>query len=88
MENAEQNAELSKIEVQRNISAVNEAQESLNELKAEIILASDNFSKELDRLVTEFNKTKTDIIVNTSEIDEKFKEFDNVFKDLTKQTLA
>ena len=77
-----------KIEVQRNISAVNEAQNSLNELKAEIILASDNFSKELDRLVAEFNKTKTDIIVNTSEIDEKLKEFDSVFEGLKKQNLG
>lgn len=88
MENAEQNSELAKIEVQRNISAVNEAQNSLNELKAEIILASDNFSKELDRLVAEFNKTKTDIIVNTSEIDEKLKEFDSVFEGLKKQNLG
>lgn len=86
MENAEQNSELARVEVQRNISAVNEAQESLNSLKAEIIMASENFSKELERLVTEFNKTKTDIIVNTSEIDEKFKEFDSVFEELTNKT--
>ncbi len=84
MENAEQNSELARVEVERNITAVNQAQESLNGLKAEIILASESFSRELDRLVSEFNKTKTDIIVNTSDIEEKFKEFDSVFKGLTK----
>ena len=83
MENAHQNSELARVEVERNMSAVTEAQESLNQLKAEILIASESFSKELDRLVTEFNKTKTDIIVNTSEIDEKFKEFDSILKDMT-----
>ena len=83
MENAQQNSELARVEVERNMSAVTEAQESLNQLKTEILIASESFSKELDRLVTEFNKTKTDIIVNTSEIDEKFKEFDSILKDMT-----
>lgn len=88
MENAQQNTELARIEVERNISAVNEAQDSLNKLKAEIVIATEGFSRELDRLVSEFNKTKTDIVINTSDIDEKFKEFDSVFKDLSNHSLA
>ena len=86
MENSRENSRLSKEEVEKNISALTDAQESLNELKTDIETTAANFSKEVARLMSELDSTKSRICRNVSDSEDKSKSFEIAFSEITSQS--
>ena len=84
MANSEKNARLANKEVEKNLSAINEAHESLDSLKKTIRQTSDEFLNEIEGLISSLNDTRAEISANIT-ADENYKnQFDEVYRTLTK----
>lgn len=84
MANSEKNASLANKEVEKNLSAINDAHDSLDSLKKTIRQTSDDFLSEIDALVSSLNETREAISANITEDEEHKNQFEEVYRTLTK----
>lgn len=84
MANSENNARLANKEVEKNLSAINDAHDSLDSLKKTVRQTSDEFLSEIDALVSSLNATREAISANISADEEHKNQFDEVYRTLTK----
>lgn len=84
MANSEKNARLANKEVKKNLSAINDAHESLDSLKKSIMQTSNEFLGEIDGLISSLNETRETISSNIALDEEHKNQFDEVYRTLTK----
>ena len=84
MANSEENANLANSEVEKNLSAINDAHESLDSLRKSVIQTSNEFLCEIDGLISSLNETKETIAANIASDEEHKNQFNEVFRTLTK----
>ena len=84
MANSEKNADLANKEVEKNLSAINDAHESLDSLKKSIMQTSNEFLSEIDGLISSLNETRETISANIASDEEHKNQFDEVYRTLTK----
>ena len=84
MANSEKNARLANREVEKNLSAINDAHESLDSLKKSIVETSNGFLSEIDGLIASLNETREAVTANTAADAEYKNQFDEVYRTLTK----
>ena len=84
MANSEKNASLANREVEKNLSAINDAHESLDSLKKSIVETSNGFLSEIDGLIASLNETREAVTANTAADAEYKNQFDEVYRTLTK----
>lgn len=82
MTNAEENKEKAQQEVTKNLSAIDEAHVSLNELRTSIISTSENFIKEVDTLLSSLATTRDQINENIAESDNALENFEKVYENI------
>lgn len=82
MENSEANAQMASEEVSRNLSTIDEAHESLRELRANITKTSEDFVSEVDRLITSLNTTREQIATNTDTSVKAKNEFEEIYESI------
>ncbi len=82
MTNAEESSNISKNEVEKNLSAIDEAHISLNELRENIMKTSDNFIKEVDALLSSLSSTKEQITENLKEAEQASQNFTEVYENI------
>ncbi len=78
--NAKENSAKSQMEVDRNLTAIEEAHISLNELRESIIKTSDNFIKEVDALLSSLATTREQITENVKESNDAFQNFEEAYE--------
>ena len=82
MESSENSAKITAEEVGRNLCSINEAHDSLKELRQNITKTSDDFVAEVDLLISSLNNTREQLAANT-ETEEKAKDiFDEDYKSI------
>ena len=79
MANSEQNLNMSNEEVTKNLSTIDEAHESLGEIRQSIIKTSEDFVNELDGLINSLDVTKQKITANTENSEKAKENFDKVY---------
>lgn len=84
MANSEKNADLANKEVEKNLSAINDAHDSLDSLKKTIRQTSDEFLSEIDALASSLDETREAISANITADTEHKNQFDEVYRALTK----
>ena len=84
MENSTANAEITSAEVNRNLTTIDEAHESLRELRQSITKTSEEFVSEVDRLISSLSTTREQIASNTDSIEEAKNEFKEVYESIVK----
>ena len=84
MANSKKNAELSDNEVSRNLSTIDEAHKSLDELKKNIAKTSGEFMSELDGFIASLNETRLQVSQNMLSGEQAKKQFDEVYKSIVK----
>ena len=84
MANSEKNADLANKEVEKNLSAINDAHESLDSLKKSIMQTSNEFLGEIDTLVASLDETRETISANIASDEEHKNQFDEVYRALIK----
>lgn len=84
MENSEKNAEISREEVDRNLYSIDEAHNSLRELRTSITQTSEDFVNEVDKLMTSLSDTREKITSNTVSAENARKQFDEVYNSIVK----
>ena len=84
MANSEENANLANSEVEKNLSAINDAHESLDSLRKSVIQTSNEFLCEIDGLISSLNETKETIAANIASDEEHKNQFNEVFRTLKK----
>lgn len=84
MESSESNAEITREEVDRNLSTIDEAHVSLKELRADITKTSEDFVGEVDRLISSLTDTREKIALNASASENAKKQFDEVYNSIVK----
>ena len=84
MANSEKNAKLAAKEVEKNICTIDEAHDSLDELKKSIIKTSNDFVSEVDALLASLNDTREQISANVQSGINYKNQFDEVYKTLVK----
>ncbi len=83
MESSEENAKAAEKEIEQNLSSIDEAHKSLQDLRLSITKTSENFVKEVDRLIGSLNTTREQITENKSAIENAKTEFTKVFSSIT-----
>ncbi len=83
MSSSQENFEMSKDEVSKNISTIDEAHDSLGEIRQSIIKTSEDFVNELDELINSLNVTKQKITENTQTAEKAKENFDKVYESIT-----
>ena len=84
MANSEKNADLANKEVEKNLSAINDAHDSLDSLKKTIRQTSDEFLSEIDGLISSLDEARESISTNISADADLKNQFDQVYRTLTK----
>ena len=84
MANSKENAELSTLEVEKNLSSIDEAHESLNTLRESIVKTSDDFVNEVNELIKSLDKTREKITLNTTNTENAKAQFDAVYESMIK----
>ena len=84
MENSEKNARLANKEVEKNLSAINDAHGSLDALKKTVMQTSNEFLREVDELISSLNETRETISANIAADADCKNKFDEVYRTLTK----
>lgn len=84
MANSEKNARLANKEVEKNLSAINDAHESLDSLKKTIRQTSDEFLSEVEGLISSLDETRAAISANISADEDYKNQFDEVYRTLIK----
>lgn len=84
MKNSEESLESSRKEVADNLSKIDEAHKSLEELKEKIMRTSTDFAIQVDTLISSLSNTRLQIDGNINDSNEKSEEFNSVYAQLTK----
>ncbi len=84
IKNSEDNLSLSRKEVENNLSKIDEAHDSLEQLKEKILRTSTDFAVQVDSLMASLTNTRSQIEVNSDDSKQKSKEFDSVYAQITK----
>lgn len=84
MESSESNAEITREEVDKNLSTIDEAHTSLKELRESITKTSEDFVGEVDRLIGSLTDTREKIASNTACTESARKQFDEVYNSIVK----
>ena len=84
MENSENSAKISDEEVTRNLSAIDEAHESLKEVRENITKMSESFVLEVNKLIASLDDTKEQINTNTENIDEAKNQFHEIYNSIVR----
>ncbi len=84
MANSKENAELSVAEVEKNLSSIDEAHESLNALRESIVKTSDDFVNEVNTLLQSLDETRQKITENTQNSENAKEQFDKVYEQIVK----
>ena len=85
MSNAQESSALANSEVEKNLSAIDEAHISLEELRQSITKTSDDFIKEVDILLNSLNKTREQITANTQNCEEAAEDFEAVYESIVNE---
>ena len=85
MSNAEESSALAKSEVEKNLSAIDEAHISLEELRNSITKTSDDFIKEVDNLLNSLSETREQITANTQSCEEATEDFQAVYESIVNE---
>ncbi len=85
MSNAHESSSLATIEVEKNLSAIDEAHLSLNELRQSIIKTSDDFIKEVDVLLGSLDATREQITANVQNSEQATEEFKAVYESIVNE---
>ncbi len=83
--NAEDSNAKSLLEVEKNLSAIDEAHVSLNALRDNIIKTSEDFIKEVDSLLSSLEVTREQITENTQKSEEAIENFEEVFESIVNE---
>ncbi len=84
MANSEKNAGLAAAQVQKNLSTLEEAHTSLDELKKNIVKTTDEFVGEVDALISSLNDAREQISSNTVAALGSKAQFDEVYNSIVK----
>ena len=84
MSSSEENLNMSNEEVSKNISSIDEAHESLGEIRQNIIKTSEEFVNELDELIQSLVDTKNKISGNNNIANEAIDDFDKFYNSIIK----
>ena len=85
MSSSEENLNMSNEEVSKNISTIDEAHDSLGEIRQNIIKTSEEFVNELDELIKSLADTKAKISNNNNEANQAIDEFDKFYDSIVNQ---
>ena len=85
MSSSEENLNMSNEEVSKNISTIDEAHDSLGEIRQNIIKTSEKFVSELDELIQSLVETKAKISNNNNEANQAIDEFDKFYDSIVNQ---
>ena len=80
-----ENSEMSRKEVERNLGSIDEAHESLNDLKANIMKTSTDFVSRVEALMNSLDVTRGQIKENTERTAELKGEFEALYAELTNE---
>jgi len=84
MQASQESSELSRKEVVRNLTSIEDAHGSLNELKTEILRTSAGFAAKVEVLMSELEATREKINQNISTISENTAVYDAVYNEVSK----
>jgi len=82
IENSENSAEITNEEVSKNLYTINDAHESLKELRQSIIQTSADFVSEVDGLISSLDITRQKIAENTDNVEQAKQQFTEVFNNI------
>ncbi len=82
MANSQNSANIANIEVEKNLSAIDEAHSSLRELRENILTTSNEFINEVDSLIASLDTTKEQIEFNTSKSQEAKENFEAIYENI------
>jgi len=82
IENSKNNAEISNQEVNRNLYSIDEAHESLEQLRNNISKTSSDFIAEVEKLMNSLTDTRLKIAENNQNIEDAKKEFTEIFESI------
>lgn len=85
MSGAQENSSLTNLEVEKNLSVIDEAHLSLNELRQSIQKTSDDFIKEVDALLSSLNATREQINANIQAGENAANEFEEVYQNIVNE---
>lgn len=83
--NAESSSELINHEVNKNLSAIDDAHASLNALRESIVKTSDSFIKEVENMLSSLDVTRQQITQNTQNSQDAINEFETVFESIVNE---
>ena len=84
MQNSAENRDIANREVEKNLHSIDNAQESLESLKSEIMQTSAEFADKVDMLVSSLNTAREQIEGNNAESRKLAEQFDSVVTEITK----
>jgi len=82
MANSLENSDLAGQEVEKNLSTIDEAHESLNALRESIVKTSEDFVNEVNTLMQSLNETREKITQNTKTSENAKEQFDTVYESI------
>ena len=82
MSNSKENAELTNLEVEKNLSSIDEAHDSLNTLRDSIVKTSDDFVNEVNNLLKSLDETREKITQNTTTSEKAKEQFETVYESI------
>ena len=84
MQNSAENRDIANREVEKNLHSIDNAQESLAALKAEIMQTSADFVAKVDTLVSSLSSAREQINTNNTESRRLAEQFDSIIAEMTK----
>lgn len=82
MANSKENAKLTNLEVEKNLSSIDEAHDSLNTLRDSIVKTSDDFVNEVNNLLKSLDETREKITQNTTTSEKAKEQFETVYESI------
>lgn len=80
MNNSTQSSALASAEIEKNMTAISETQDTLDDIRREMIEISNNFSAKLEELVNSLNETRENISNKTLDTEQRTEQFAAVVK--------
>jgi hypothetical protein len=84
MKSSEEISEISRNEVVKNLTSIEQAHTSLESIKQEILKTSSDFTSKIETLMAELEVTKSRINEQTLDVQEKIRDFETVYSEMNK----
>ncbi|MBP3706580.1 MAG: hypothetical protein J6J13_04980 [Clostridia bacterium] len=84
MKSSQEISDLSREEVVKNLTSIEQAHSSLEEIKTEILETSNAFAKKVETLMSELECTRMRINEQTLDVREKIEHFESVYSEISK----